>query len=59
MGSIHYEVKSRIVPAAKIKNKLNLKTKLLIFQSLIQSHMDYIHGFRNTNEFKSLQMMQN
>lgn len=60
------EVKSRIAPAVgvlfKMKNKLNLKTKLMIYQSLIQSHINYmaiIYGFRNTSELKSLQVMQN
>ena len=60
------EVKSRIAPAVgilfKMKNKLNLKTKSMIYQSLIQSHMGYIAiicGFRNTNGLKSLEVMQN
>ena len=35
---------------------------MMTYQSLIQSHMDYmaiIYGFRNTNELKSLQVKQN
>ena len=39
-----------------------MQKKILIYQSLIESHCNYltiIYGFKRTNEFKSLQRLQN
>lgn len=59
-------MKSKIVSATgliyKFKNKFNLKTRLIIYQSLIQSHLNYlafIYGCYKSNELKSLQRAQN
>lgn len=46
----------------KFKNKFDRNTKLLIYNSLIQSHFNYLaicYGFKKTSELKSLQRMQN
>ena len=47
----------------KLKNKLNVETKILIYQSLIQSHLNYMaiaYAYnKHSNLIKSLQHMQN
>lgn len=61
------QVRSKISPAIgilyKIHKKLNLRTKLLIFESLIQSHLNYMavtYAYNKHNSsLKSLQCMQN
>lgn len=59
-------VKSKIAPAIgilyKMKYVLDTKTKLMLYQALIQSHVNYlaiIYGYKNTNTLKTLQCMQN
>lgn len=59
-------LKSKVASASgmlfKLKSKLNVKTKMLIYQSLIHSRLEYlaiIYAFKNTNELKSLQSVQN
>lgn len=59
-------LKSKVVSATgliyKFKNKFNIKTKLIIYQSLIQSHLNYlaiIYGYNKSSELKSLQRTQN
>lgn len=62
-----HDLKNKIAPAVgilyKLKNKLDIKSKTMIFQSLIQSHLNYLaiiyaHNKHN-NSLKSLQCMQN
>lgn len=60
------EVKRKIAPAIgilyKMKNKLTTKTKLLLYNALVQSHLNYmviIYGYKCTNVLKPLQSMQN
>lgn len=66
--NMHMEtVKKKIAPAIgilfKLKYKLDVKTKLLIYQSLIQSHFNYmaiVYAYNSNNTaFKSLQRFQN
>lgn len=60
-------VKRKIAPAIgilyKFKNKLGKRSKLMIYQSLIQSHLNYlaiIYAYNKNNVLlKSLQCMQN
>lgn len=59
-------VRSIISPALgilyKLKYKLDEKTKYIIFQALVHSHLNYltlIYGFRKNAELKSLQIIQN
>lgn len=60
------EIKSKISSATgvlyKFKNKLNTETKMLIYQSLIHSHLTYlplIYAWRNNSSLRSLQAAQN
>lgn len=46
----------------KFKNKFNTRTKLMLYHSLIHSHLNYlpiIYASRRSNELKSLQRIQN
>lgn len=46
----------------KFKNKFNTQTKLIIYKSLIHSHLNYlpiIYAYKRSNELKSLQRIQN
>lgn len=59
-------LKSKISPVIgilyKFKNKFNRETKLLIYQTLIQSHINYlalIYGYKRSSELKMLQRLQN
>ncbi|XP_075163372.1 uncharacterized protein LOC142236006 [Haematobia irritans] len=59
-------LKSKISPAIgllyKFQYKFDRKTKLLIYQSLIQSHYCYlsiVYGYKKTTELRSLQRLQN
>lgn len=59
---LKYKILSVIGLLYKFKNKFNTKTKLVIYQALIHSHLNYlpiIYGHKKTNEFKSLQRAQN
>lgn len=65
---MHMEnVKKKIAPAIgilfKLKYKLDVKTKLIIYQSLIQSHFNYmaiVYAYNSNNvAIKSLQRFQN
>lgn len=60
-------VKRKVAPAIgilfKLKNKLDVRTKLVIYQSLIHSHFSYMavayaHN-KNSNSLRSLQRLQN
>lgn len=61
------EIKKKIAPAIgilyKLKYKLNEKSKLMIFQSLVQSHLKYLAVAyacnKNSGSLRSLQCMQN
>lgn len=60
------QLRSKIAPALgilyKLKNKLDEYTKYIIFESLIQSHLNYlalVYGHRKNSDLKSLQIMQN
>lgn len=61
------DLKSKIAPAIgmlyKLKYKLDAKTKLMIYQCLIHSHLNYmavIYAYnKNSNSLKHLQSMQN
>lgn len=59
------QIRSKISPALgvlyKLRYNLDTTTKLIIFQSLIQSHLNYlthIYGFRKNADLKSLQVIQ-
>lgn len=59
-------LKSKVAPAIGILHKmkyiLDIKSKMLIYQSLIESHLKYlviIYGWKYTSKLKSLQCMQN
>lgn len=59
-------VKSKVAPALgflfKFKNKFNIDTKLLIYNGLIHSYLNYmplVYGHRKTTVMKSLQRTQN
>lgn len=59
-------LKSKISPAIglmyKFKNKFDERTKFLIYQTLIQSHLNYlaiIYAHKKSSELKSLQRLQN
>lgn len=60
------ELRSKISPAVgllyKFKNKFDQQTKLLLYQALMQSHINYlliIYGSKNSTDLKSLQRVQN
>lgn len=60
------QLKLKISPALgllyKFKYKFDERTKYLIYQTLIQSHLNYlavVYAYRNTGELKSLQRLQN
>lgn len=55
-------LKSKVFAATgllyKFKNKFNIKTKMIIYQALIHSHLNYltlVYGYKKSNVFKSLQ----
>lgn len=59
-------VKSKISPVIgilyKLRNKLDENTKLMIFEALVQSHINYlsmIYAHRRNIDLKSLQIVQN
>ncbi|XP_075163257.1 uncharacterized protein LOC142235890 [Haematobia irritans] len=60
------EIRNKIAPGLgilyKYKNKMDEQAKLMIFQSLIQSHLNYlpiIYGYKKNSDLKSLQILQN
>lgn len=59
---IKAKISSAIGILYKFKHKFDLKTKMLIYESLIHSHLSYlpmIYGWKNTDSIKSLQSAQN
>lgn len=61
-----HNLKSKVLSVVgllyKFRNKFNTETKLVIYQALIHSHLNYlpiIYGHKKSNEFKSLQRTQN
>lgn len=62
INMIKTKIASGIGILRKFKNKLNSDTKLLIYQSLVHSHLTYgisIYGCKFNNTLKSLQSAQN
>lgn len=60
------QLKSKIVSATgllyKFKNKFTTETKMIIYQALAHSHLNYlpiIYAYKKSNELKSLQRAQN
>lgn len=60
------QLKSKLSPITgilfKVRNKLNERTKMMIFESLIQSKLSYlalIYGNKKNADLKSLQVIQN
>ncbi|XP_075163247.1 uncharacterized protein LOC142235881 [Haematobia irritans] len=61
------DIKRKIAPAIgilfKLRHKLSLKTKLMLYQTLIQTHLNYLAIVyacnKNSSSLKSLQRMQN
>lgn len=59
-------IKSKVAPAIgilyKYKNKFDIKTNFLIYNSLIHSHLNYMsimYGYKKSGQLKSLQRIQN
>lgn len=62
IDSVKTKVSSAVGVLYKFKRKLNCKTKMLIYESLIHSHLSYlpnIYGFKNNASLKALQSAQN
>lgn len=62
IDSIKSKISSAVGVLYKFRSKLNCKTKFLIYQSLIHSHLSYlpiIYGCKNSTSLKSLQATQN
>lgn len=60
------DLKAKVAPAIgmlyKYKNKFDIKTKLLIYNSLVQSHLNYIpmvYAYKKSAQLRSLQRIQN
>lgn len=62
ISALKSKISSGIGILYKFKNKLNTRLKLMIYQSLIHSHLTYlpiIYGSKSTSSLKSLQSAQN
>lgn len=56
------KISSSIGLLFKLRKKLNTETKLMLYQTLIHSHLEFmaiIYAHRESNELKSLQSIQN
>lgn len=62
IDTLKSKISSAIGILYKFKNKFNVETKLMLYQALVQSRLNYlicVYGCRNTLLLKSLQRVQN
>ena len=60
--SLRKKIASAIGILHKFENIFDLKTKVLLYNALIQSHLNYmpmIYAFRKPKDLKSIQRLQN